>query len=102
MSSTSSLEQRYPDAVAATRRFFAQFFPKFTESEEDERDALVFEFAPKRTIGIDADFLATNDENDIFDKLTGWNIANLARTLEAGVRLNITVDGPESEEFHVT
>jgi hypothetical protein len=97
--STETLSDAYPDAVVAVRAFFAQFYgADIAQSEDAEEELVLFQLGPAhKVVAVSADFLAEFDKDEIREKLAGWNVAHLSRTLEPRCRLKVTSDGTEEE-----
>ena len=88
------LYERYPESVESVRAFLRRFFgDDLDESVDAENDALIFAIGPARRISVSADFLAEYNAEETYEKLTGWNVANLSQTLEARTTLEITAFG---------
>ena len=90
---------RYPEAVAAVREFFAQFYESQVVQTEDLPERLVLFRLGRaaKTVAVTDDFLAEVAPKDVHDTLASWNVPHLSRTLERRTRLRITSEGPEEE-----
>jgi hypothetical protein len=92
------IRDRYPSQVTAVRRALQEAFSTvLRESEDFERDAVLFRTPNGGLVTVSEEFLSDFSVISITQKLTDWDVAALARRLARLERLVVTTEGTFTE-----
>lgn len=95
MDGVGSLAREYPDEVRVVRNYLRSEVPRaeLAESEDFERDGLLFRIEPRRLVFVSHEFLSDFSPDRAKATLRQFGVGARARSLPIGFMLMVTTDG---------